>query len=441
MAWGFGKKQHQPNKDDDDEDEDDDEVDLVNFQGAMFDRTTDMAANARLVQAALRPTKDLITDALERRAEILRMDIKGEKAQVALSIDGLPYSGGRMPKSQANAVIQMLKVLCGLDARLRGRPQSGGVKAEFQGTKYELSVEVTPQAEGTERLTIRVRNLSIKLDTPNDLGFSEPLRQSIRDLTSNRHGLVICCGMPGTGVTTTTYAVLRGIDVYLYSIYSIAKTSRELLNIKQFEVNEGDSLTQSMMRMMREEADVIFVDPIRDAETTQELMGVADRICIVSEMQAKDCSHAIAQLSQWSGDPQLASETIDGVFSQKLVRLLCTQCREAFRPNPKLLEKVGLPPETKILYRKGEPIVDEKTGEESEPCERCGGVGFYGRVAMIESIIVNDPIRKLIAGGASPDQIKTQARTDGGMTFHRDGLRLVAEGKTSLEELQRVFKA
>ncbi len=438
MAFGFGKKREDVHDEDDDEEEE--EVDLVNFQGALNGKTADMAANARLVQAALRPTKDLITDGLERRAETIRVDIKGERAQTSLSIDGMPFAGGRMPKPQALAVTQMLKVLCGLDARLKGRHQSGGVKAEFQGTKYELSVEISPQPDATERLMIRVRNLSHKLETPSDLGFSEALRQTIRDLTSHRHGLIICCGMPGSGVTTTTYAVLRGIDVYLYSIYSIAKTSRELLNIKQFEVLPNDDLQTSMMRMIREEADVIFVDPIRDAETLQQIFSVADRICVVSEMQAKDCSNAIEQLVQWSGDRQQASELIDGVFSQKLVRLLCNQCREAFRPNPKLLEKVGLPPETKVLYRKGEPAVDEKTGEEDDPCEKCGGVGFYGRMAMIETIIMTDTLRKLIAEGAPVDQLKALARAEGCLTFHKDGLRLVAEGKTSLEELQRVFK-
>lgn len=441
MVFGFGKKREEVADDDDDDDDGEDEdVVLVNFQGALNGKTADMAANARLVQAALRPTKDLITDGLERRAETIRIDMKGERAQVALSIDGMPFAGGRLAKPQATAITQMLKVLCGLDARLKGKHQLGGVKAEFEGTKYELSVDVAPQPDATERVTIRVRNLSHKLDTPNDLGFSESLKQTIRDLTSNRHGLIVCCGMPGSGVTTTTYALLRGIDVYLYSIYSIAKTSRELLNIKQFEVNEGDDLRTSMMRMMREEADVIFVDPIRNAETTQQLLSVADQICIVSEMQAKDCSSAIAQLVEWSGDPQRASEVIDGVFSPKLVRLLCTQCREAFRPNPKLLEKVGLPPETKVLYRKGEPIVNEKTGEEEDACEKCGGVGFYGRVAMMEVIVMSDPLRKLVAEGAPPDQIKALARAEGCLTFHKDGLRLVAEGKTSLEELQRVFK-
>ncbi|WP_397571593.1 GspE/PulE family protein [Schlesneria sp. T3-172] len=440
MVFGFGKK-NQNTRHEEDDDDDDDDVELVNFQGAMNGNTADMAANARLVQAALRPTKDLITDAIERRAEVIRVDVKGERAQVALSIDGMPYSGGRLAKQQASAIFQMLKVLSGLDARLKGKAQSGGVKAEFLGKKYELSVEFTPQAEGTERLVVRVRDLSQKLETPMDLGFSDSLRQTIREVTGHRHGLIICCGPAGSGVTTTTYALLRGIDVYLYSIYSIANTTRELLNIKKFDVNPGDDLATSMGRMMREEADVIFVDPIRDQDTAQQLFSVADNICIVSEMQAKDCSSAIVQLREWAGDPQMASERIDAVFSPKLVRLLCTECREAFRPNPKLLEKVGLPPETKVLYRKGEPIVNEKTGEEEEPCEKCKGVGFYGRVAMMEVIIVSDPLRKLIASGAPADQIKALARAEGCLTFHKDGLRLVSEGKTSLEELQRVFKS
>lgn len=440
MAFGFGKKRDDDDDDDDEDEEEDDDVELVNFQGALNGKTADMAANARLVQAALRPTKKLITEGLERRADTMRMDIKGEKAQVAVSVDGMPYAGPRMPKVQATAIIQMLKVLCGLDARLKGKRQVGGVKAEHQGVKYELSTDFAPQPDGAERMTVRVRNLAHKLETPNDLGFSESLKATIRELTSRRHGLIVCCGMPGTGVTTTTYALLRGIDVYLFSIYSIATTSRELINIKKFEVNEGDDLEKTMMRMMREEADVIFVDPIRDADTTKQLMNVVDRICVVSEMQAKDCASAIVQLAEWSEDRQKASETIDAAFSQKLVRLLCTECREAFRPNPKLLEKVGLPPETKVLYRKGEPEVNEKTGEEEEPCEKCGGVGFIGRVAMIEYIVVSDAIRKLILEGAPADQIKAIARSEGCLTFHKDGLRLVAEGKTSLEELQRVFK-
>jgi len=440
MIFGFGKSRQQD--DDEDDEEEEEEVDLVNFQGAVNGRSADLAANARLVQAALQPTRELVTDALERRAEMVRLDIKGEKGQTAISIDGMPYSGSRMPKQQAVGITQMMKILCGLDAKLKGKHQVGGVKAEFQDVKYELTTEVAPQPDGTERLTIRIRNMNLKLNTPMELGFTEAVRTQIRDLTSHRHGLIVVCGPPGSGVTTTLYAVIRGIDVYLYSIYSLADTgTRELINVKQFEPNEGDDLEATIMRMMREEADVVLCKPIRDAETTRQLMSVADRICLVSELNAKDAAHGICQLAEWSGDRKLASETIDAAYSTKLIRTLCTKCREAFRPNPKLLEKVGLPPETKTLYRKGEPMVDEKTGEEDPPCEKCDGTGYYGRVAMLEVIVVSDSIRKLIADGATPDQIKVAARSEGCLTFHKDGLRLVAEGKTSLEELQRVFKS
>jgi type IV pilus assembly protein PilB len=183
--------------------------------------------------------------------------------------------------------------------------------------------------------------------------------------------MILVCGPTGSGVTTTLFAVVRGIDVYLYSIYSLADTgTRELINIKQFQANEGDDLEATIMRIMREEGDVVLTKPLRDAETTKQLMSVADRICVVFELSAKDAASGICQVAEWSGDRQRASEVIDAAYSTKLIRTLCTSCREAFRPNPKLLEKVGLPPETKVLYRKGEPMVDEKTGEEDPPCEK-----------------------------------------------------------------------
>ncbi len=440
MIFGFGKKR---DVDDDDEDEDEEEeVDLVNFQGATNGKSADLAANARLVQAALLPTREMVTEALERRAEVLRLDVKGEKGQVALSVDGMPYAGSRMSKQQATAVTQMMKVLAGLDAKLKGKHQIGGVKAEFQEIKYELTTDVAPQPDGTERLTIRIRNMKHKLDTPQDLGFSDATRAQIRELTSRRHGLIIVAGPAGSGVTTTLFAVVRGIDVYLYSIYTMMEPgTRELINVKVFQPNEGDDIETTIMRMMREEADVVVAKPIRDADTTKQLLNLADRICIMGEVAAKDAASGICQVAEWSEDRQKASEVIDAAYSQKLIRLLCTSCREAFRPNPKLLEKVGLPPETKTLYRKGEPLVDEKTGEEDPPCEKCNGTGYFGRMAMLEVIIVSDAIRKMIAEGATADQIKATARSEGCLTFHKDGLRLVAEGKTSLEELQRVFKA
>ncbi|WLD15244.1 GspE/PulE family protein [Planctellipticum variicoloris] len=440
MIFGMFRKSGGGGRDDDDDDE---EIELVSFLGALNGKSADLAANGRLAQAGLIPAKELVTDAITRRAEMVRVEPKGERASVTMMVDGVAYAGSRLSKQQALAITGMLKLLGGMDAKLRGRAQSGGLKADLEGIPYEVLIDVTPLPEGAERLVVRLRNLKIKLDTPDDLAYSQYLKTKIRELTSRRRGLLLVVGPPNSGTTTTLFGVLRGIDVYLFSIFSIANLgTRDVYNINKFEVNEGDDLEASIMRMKRAEADVILVDPVQDAETARTLLEASEEVCLLAEMAAKDSVAAVGQLMQWTGDPKLVAKGLDGVFSQKLIRLLCTDCREAFRPNPKLLEKVGLPPETKVLYRKGEPAVDEKTGEEDPPCKKCNGVGYYGRVAMIELLTLSDELRKLISSGnATPEQIRSQARNDGMLTFQKDGLRLVAEGKTSLEELQRVFKA
>lgn len=439
MIFGMFRKSGGGGRDDDDDDE---EIELVSFLGALNGKSADLAANGRLAQAGLIPAKELVTDAITRRAEMVRVEPKGERASVTMMVDGVAYAGSRLSKQQALAITGMLKLLGGMDAKLRGRAQSGGLKADLEGIPYEVLIDVTPLPEGAERLVVRLRNLKIKLDTPDDLAYSQYLKTKIRELTSRRRGLLLVVGPPNSGTTTTLFGVLRGIDVYLFSIFSIANLgTRDVYNINKFEVNEGDDLEASIMRMKRAEADVILVDPVQDAETARTLLEAAEDVCLLAEMAAKDSVAAVGQLIQWTGDPKLVAKGLDGVFSQKLIRLLCTDCREAFRPNPKLLEKVGLPPETKVLYRKGEPAVDEKTGEEDPPCKKCNGVGYYGRVAMIELLTLSDELRTLIStGSATPEQIRSQARNDGMLTFQKDGLRLVAEGKTSLEELQRVFK-
>ena len=438
MIFGFGKKSAA----DEPEETDDEDRELVSFQGALNGKEVDMKANARLAQAGLVPAKTMVSDALERRAEAVKVEVKGDRGQVTMYVDGIAYSGGKMPKPQAVAVTQMMKLLAGLDVKLRGNAQRGGVKAEHEGQTYEVTVEVAPVADGTERLTLRNRNLKAKLTTPEELGFPPSMKAQLREISSQKQGLVLVAGPPGSGVTTTMYAFLRGIDLYMYSVMTTVKMgSREVYNIQKFEANEGDTPVDTLERMIRSEADVIFVEPIDNADAAKAACTVANRVCIMSEMPAKDAASAIVQLRDWVGDAKKVAESIQGIYSQKLIRTLCAECKEAFRPNPKLLAKVGLPPETKVLYRKPEPVPDPKTGELPDACDKCAGTGYIGRAAILELITGSEGIKKLIVEGAAADKLKAQARSEGMLTLHKDGLRLVAEGKTSLEELQRVFKA
>ncbi len=433
MIFRFGRKRNE------DEEPEEEEFELVLFQGALNGAEIDLARHARLAEAGLIPAKELVTDALMRRAEAIRVEPRGQVAAVTLLIDGVAYSGGRLPRREALAITQIMKLLSGLDIRVRDKRQAGGLKAELQEKPYELRVESTPLKEGLERLTIFCRDLTQKLETPDDLGFSEELKGKIRELSSQRSGLLLACGPPRSGTTTTTFAILRGIDAYLYAIFSLRSDleGRELANITPFQAEEGDSLEETLTRCIRAEADVIFVDPIRDAEFAQLLFKLAPKVTFVTEFTARDAAEGILQLIRWAGDPQQVATHVRGVFSQKLIRKLCEKCKQAYRPNPKLIEKMGLPPETKVLFRRFKPLDDE---EEFEPCEQCGGTGYYGRMALIELVEMTDAMRKLVASGPTAEKIRALARSEGMSTFQKDSLRHLAEGRTSLEELQRVFK-
>jgi type IV pilus assembly protein PilB len=332
----------------------------------------------------------------------------------------------------------MIKLLSGLDVRERTKKQSGGLKAELQETPYELRVESVPQGEGAERLTITVRNLKEELESPDDLGFTDDMRKLIRQHSSERKGLILVCGPPYSGVTTTTYAVVRTVDAYIYSIFSIADTGgRELNNVTPFAANPGDDLDTTLARLARMDADVVMLDPLRDLETVKTIFANYERMCFISEFAARDSAHGLLQLVKWMGSPEPIAKAVHLIINPRLIRTLCTECKEAYRPNPKLVGKVGLPPETRVLYRPPRPDPDDP---DYEPCETCGETGYIGRAGMYEVIEMTPDMRTLVLSNPEPAAIKQLARKQGMQTLQQEGLRLVSEGKTSLEELQRAFR-
>jgi type II secretory ATPase GspE/PulE/Tfp pilus assembly ATPase PilB-like protein len=438
VIFGFGKKDS-----DEREEGEEEEIDYVLFQGALNGKEANLEANARLAQAGLIPTKEIVTDALLRRADQLRIEPKGDRALTHLWVDGIAYPGSRLSKQQGHAVTQMLKLLAGLDIQMRQRPQAGGIRAELQGTKYLLRVLSTPVGEGAERLSVKINNLDLTPKNSEEAGFSKELKERVREITAGKKGIFLICGGPGSGVSTTTFAVIRSVDAYQYTIYTIGDDQGwELPNVGRFEANEGETLEDTLDRAIRSEADVLYVDPLRDAETAGIVLKLQKDVTFISEFAAGDALAGIAGFAKLVGNGQ-AAQALRAVMSQRLIRLLCNQCKLAYRPNPKMLVKIGLPPETKSLYRaptQKDQEAEQPDGATYEPCEACGGTGYFGRSAMFELIEMTEGIRKLVAEGANPQLIKSQARKDNMMTLQQEGLKLVVEGKTSLEELQRVFQ-
>lgn len=441
MIFGFGKKRD--DDDDDDELEDEEPQILVSFEGPLNKQEIDLETNARLVQAALIPAKEVVSEGVAQRAEFVRIDLKGNAALVVMSVDGMPVAGEKMAKQKGLAIIQMLKLLGGMDIRERTKPQSGGMLAKYEEIPYEIRLETTPLPDGSERLLIKLRNLKDKLYSPEDLGMPKELCAKIKDFGTNKEGLWLAAGPPRSGTTTTMYAAIRCVDSYLYSFYSIADaTGRDLKYLSVFNPLPNDDLETTVDRVIRMECDDIFIDPLKDAEMAKLVLDRAGRVGFMSEMTAKDAAHAIEILVGWTENPQLVAERLKGVLSQKLIRKLCEKCREAYKPNVRLLEKLGLPETVKKLYRPPTPPDEDDlvAGEEPPVCSVCHGASYWGRVAMFEYIDITPDMQQVIAGGGKADAIRAQARKEKMLSLQRDGLRLVMEGKTSLEELQRVFK-
>lgn len=432
MIFGFGRSV---------EEDEEEELELVTFQGALDGTQADLKANARLLEVGLVAAKELVSDALLRRAEMMRLEPKGNAAIVRLFIDGVAYPGGRLRKQEAHAVTQLLKLLSGLDVKQRKKRQAGGLKAEYSGTPYELLIESEPTPDGVERLTVRARNLRLSINTPDDLGFSAEMQTKLSEMSRLRSGVVLACGSPRSGTTTTRFALGRSIDAYQYGIYTICDMeNRELPYTTVFELRPNDDLKVTMERIIRMDADIVFAAPIRDAETAKVIFTAQKKITIISEFTARDVAHGLLQLLKWVDDPQAVVSGLRAIVSQKLMRRLCGDCKQAFRPNTKLLKKVGLPPDHKVLYQPGKPDPEDPEDPEDEPCNTCGGLGYFGRVAMFEMLEMTEGMREVVLQRADPAAIKAHMRKEKMQMLQSEGLRLVAEGKTSLEELQRVFK-
>ena len=434
MVFGWGKKAE---PEDNDEDDDDEEMDYVLFQGALNGVQPNMKENARLVSAGLMLAKELVTNGLSQRSGAIRLEPKGERAQVTFVIDGVAFPGDRLSKQESLAITQVMKLLAGLDIKERKKPQQGGLKAEFEETPYELQI-ISQPVEGGERLTVRCTNTKIKLDTPNDLGFTEDFKQKIRALASKIGQVFLIVGPAGSGVTTLKYVVVRGVDCFTHQIFTVGESGRKLDNVTAFKPNEGDDLWTTLERIFRIDGDIVVTPDVRDAETAKTLFKDLEHACMIAEMPGKDPPAAVVQLLEWIGDPALVAKGLSGLIMQKLIRTLCSKCKQAYRPNPQFLKKVGLPEDLKVLYRK--PKVEE---DEPEPdsCSKCGDSGYYGQVPMFELLEMTDEMRALVATNPDAAAIRTQAKKEKMLTVQQDALRLVAEGKTSLEEVQRVFKA
>ncbi|MFT4559950.1 MAG: type II secretory ATPase GspE/PulE/Tfp pilus assembly ATPase PilB-like protein, partial [Planctomycetaceae bacterium] len=274
-----------------------------------------------------------------------------------------------------------------------------------------------------------------------DIGMPEVIKSKVRHYGKSNSGVVLVVGPPESGLTTTALCTLRCVDSYMYQCYIIGDLgTRTVLNVPVFEQEEGHTLEHTFLRIQRNEGNLVYMAELTDPEVVKDVMQGSTEMTFMSEMYARDAADGITKFVELVGNPALAAEQLRMVISHKLIRKLCPKCKEAFRPNPKLLAQVGLPEETETLYRKARPPEpDEKTGELPDPCRACEGAGFRARAAVFEMIDVTEGMKAVIAAGGDSAAIRKQAKEEKQLNCQKDALRLVLDGSTGLDELQRVF--
>jgi len=280
---------------------------------------------------------------------------------------------------------------------------------------------------------MKIQNLKEAFHNPEEIGIKEELRHLIRKLGSQKRGIILVCGPPESGVTTTLCGTVMSMDMYLYTIFNLQKRlNPELIpGISSYDYDDNISYAANIERAARKEADGAVVEPIKDAEFAKELFANCKQMTLFTEMSAPNPAAAITKLVKLLGDPKIVTENLIAVIAPKLVRKLRDDIKEAYRPNPKLVKKLGLPSETNILYRAPTPGADGEALFE--------GLPYEGRTAVFELIEMSDEIKELVLKGASDKEIRSKAKSLEMPTHQQGALELVATGVTSLEEIQRSF--
>ena len=383
------------------------------------------------------PAREIVYDAISRRATEIALEPGAEETTVRYRIDGVPHTAEPFDRETGDAVTTIFKILSALDVNERRKPQEGIMGAKYEGRDVELRVE-TSGSKGGEKVAMRI------LDAPtitklDDLGMRPKLAAEIKEILKQDRGLFVCCGPAGSGKTTTLYACLREIDRFLTTVASLEDIiEAKVDNVQQIEIGHkvAEPVANQLRSLIRTEPDVIMVGELQDAETaTVVCQGATTKCLMLSSVQADDAVKALFRILDLGVEPALLASALTAIMSQRLVRVLCESCKEPYKPKPELLKKANLPADkVDVFYRPPVPNPEEPR----EPCEDCGETHYVGRTGIFELLVMTDALRELVRENPSINAIKAEARKNGMFYLHEDGLRQVFQGRTSIDELRRI---
>ncbi len=369
----------------------------------------------------------LFTQAVHERVSDIHIEPFEQSSVVRYRRDGVLGEVARPHRALHAAMASRIKIMANLDIAEKRMPQDGRIALRLGGRSIDVRVSTVPTSHG-ERLVLRLLEKDAERQTLDALGMGEDTRQRFAALLGHAHGIVLVTGPTGSGKTTTLYAALQTMDRRTRNIVTVEDpVEYDLPGVGQISVNTRIELgfARALRAVLRQDPDVIMIGEVRDLETAQiAVQASLTGHPVLATLHTNDSASAVTRLVDLGVERFLLASSLRGVLAQRLVRCLCPACRKAVDVTTNERQLLGAECPDRIWTAVGCPV--------------CGGLGYSGRTGIYELLAADEHLSGLIHDGAAEAELRNYAERGGSRSLRSDGLRLLANGTTSLEELLRV---
>lgn len=370
--------------------------------------------------------------AIETRASDIHIEPFEQSLKVRLRVDGVLKDIDAPSVKSTAAVISRIKIMAKLNIAERRLPQDGRIKVQMLGKELDLRVSTIPTMYG-ESVVIRLLDKENTVLDFAALGFAGKHLQQFIDVLSQPHGIILITGPTGSGKSTTMYAALKQLNTSERKIITVedpVEYQMEGVNQIQAKPQIGLTFASALRSIVRQDPDVIMIGEMRDLETARiAVQSALTGHLVLSTLHTNDAAGGVTRLLDMGLEEYLLTSTVNGILAQRLVRKLCPECKQSYTPPADIIDGMKL----RRFAPSGDIILYKPVG-----CPACGGLGYRGRLAIIEFLQMTDPLRKLIMAHEEAGAIQKLAIEEGMTTMYENGLVKALQGITTLEEVLRV---
>jgi type IV pilus assembly protein PilB len=374
----------------------------------------------------------MITDAVKQRASDIHVEPMEDRVRIRFRIDGVCQEVSAPPKRLQGAVLSRIKIMAEMDIAEKRKPQDGRIKINVEGRDLDLRVSALPATHG-ESMVMRILDKTKGLIGLEEMGFHPSDYKRFRGLIKRPNGIVLVTGPTGSGKTTTLYAALKELnrpDVKIITAENPVEYNLTGINQAQVKAGIGMTFQRILRAMLRQAPNIILVGEIRDNETAEiAIQAALTGHLVFSTLHTNDAPGALTRLIDMGVKPFLVASSIQAAMGQRLIRTLCTACRQPEKdPDPVALSALNIRPEDlrgRTLYK-------------AVGCDKCRNSGYKGRKGIFELMEMTSVMREMVFKKEPVQKVKEQARMAGMVTLLEDGVRKVFDGITTLDEVATI---